>query len=68
MSQINEKNLNLSGKNLKKPQISKKKALHHYEQATIPLIMSSKSLVFYEKASPFLKKPPFLRKCLQKAS
>jgi hypothetical protein len=53
MSQINEKNLQLSGNfNFKKPRIHGK-SLTSLKKASIPLKMSS-------KASNFLIKPPFL--------
>jgi hypothetical protein len=46
------KNLYLTGNNTK--------TLEFFVKASIPLIMSSKSLVIFEKASDFLFKPPFL--------
>jgi hypothetical protein len=36
------------------------KALHHFKKASIPMKMSSKSLVIFEESSDFLLKPPFL--------
>jgi hypothetical protein len=59
MSQINEKNLHLSEYNLKKPRVLGK-SLKSLKKASIPLKMSSKSLVIFEEASDFLIKPPFL--------
>jgi hypothetical protein len=58
MSQINEKTLHLSENNFKKPRILGL-SLTSLKKASIPLKMSSKSLVIFEKASGFLIKPPF---------
>jgi hypothetical protein len=59
MSQINEKNLHLSENNLKKPRILGK-SLTSLKKASIPLKMSSQSLIIFEKASDFLIKPSLL--------
>jgi hypothetical protein len=44
------------------------KALYHFKKASIPLKSTSKCLVVFKKASDYVLKPPFLWKCLQKAS
>jgi hypothetical protein len=51
-SPINEKNLHLSGNNFKKPEFFEK-ASHHFKKVSIPLKMSSKSLVIFIKTSHF---------------
>jgi hypothetical protein len=57
MSQVNETSIYLEIilKSLK----FFEKAPHHFIKASIPLILSSKSLVIFEKASDLIK-PPFI--------
>jgi hypothetical protein len=43
------------------------KASHHFKKASIPLKMSSKSLIIFVKASDFLLKPPFFFKFKKKS-
>jgi hypothetical protein len=40
--------------------------IHHFKEASIPLKMSSKSLIGFEKVSDFLLKPPFSENIFKK--